>query len=289
MTPMHPGEVTATIRALFASLQPAEQAVATILLERSAEVVELSSQQVAEAAGASRATVVRTCQSLGFRGYQQLRVLLARDLGYQFANASIERPAGEPETAADVISEAFRHVASTVSGMTILLSSAAVNQAVEILAKANRVVVIANGLSAPLAANAAARLTTIGRSVDAPADAMYQQITARLLKPQDAVVVISSSGSNAASVSAAAAAQAAGARVIAVTSFDRTALTALADVQLVVTMPDLTFRDEIVVTSRVPQTILIEALVAAVMRRIGPSAIAAKALALDAVSDNLAE
>ena len=77
-----PGKVLATIRSLLPSLLPAEQAVASVLLERAAQVVELSSQQVAELSGASRATVVRTCQSLGFTGYQQLRVLIARDAGY---------------------------------------------------------------------------------------------------------------------------------------------------------------------------------------------------------------
>lgn len=286
MTPHRPGEVIATIRSLLPSLLPTEQAVASVLLERSAEIVELSSQQVADYAGASRATVVRTCQSLGFTGYQQLRVLLARDAGYR----------GEPSTssvaadgAAGFVADTFRRVAEGVTGMVALLDDDQVDRAVESIATATRVVVVGNGLSAPLALDAAARLTSIGRPAEAPLDVIGQQITARLLTASDLLLVISGSGSNASTLRVAEAAVAAEATVVAVTAFARSPLTQVASIGLVVTMPDLTFRDEITLASRLPQAILIEGLVAAVTARLGDAAVRAKGLALDAISDNLAE
>jgi hypothetical protein len=54
-------------------------------------------------------------------------------------------------------------------------------------------------------------------------------------------------------------------------------------------MPDLTFRDEITLASRLPQAILIEGLVAALTGKLGDRAVRAKSLALDVISDNLAE
>jgi DNA-binding MurR/RpiR family transcriptional regulator len=283
MTPTRPGEVIATIRSLLPSLLPTEQAVATVLLERSGEIVELSSGQVAELAGASRATVVRTCQSLGFSGYQQLRVLLARDAGYQ--------PAQPPATdgAAGIVGDAFRHVAAGVTSMIALLDEHEVARAVDALASARRVVVVGNGLSAPLAMDAAARFTSIGRAAEAPMDVIGQQITARLLSEQDVLLVVSGSGSNASTLRVADAASTAGATVIAVTAFARSPLTQIASVNLVVTMPDLTFRDEITLASRLPQAILIEGLVAALTGKLGDAAVRAKSLALDVISDNLAE
>ncbi|MGC5167477.1 MurR/RpiR family transcriptional regulator [Luteimicrobium sp. DT211] len=306
MTPSRPGEVIATIRSLLPSLLPTEQAVAQVLLARSAEIVELSSQQVAELAGASRATVVRTCQSLGFSGYQQLRVLLARDAAFAATaqdgagrgspsgvdGASREGgPNGTPatRTASGIVEDTFRQVAAGVAGMMALLDGDEVAAAVEALATARRVVVVGNGLSGPLALDAAARLTGAGRAAEAPFDVINQQITARLLEPGDVLLVVSGSGSNAASLRAADAAVAAGATVIAVTAFARSPLSQLAGTNLVVTMPDLTFRDEITLATRLPQAILVEGLVAAVTARLGEAAVRAKALALDAISDNLAE
>ncbi|HEY0248127.1 MAG TPA: MurR/RpiR family transcriptional regulator [Gryllotalpicola sp.] len=286
--PGRPGEVIATIRSLLPSLLPTEQAVARVLLERSAEIVELSSQQVAELAGASRATVVRTCQSLGFSGYQQLRVLLARDAGYAAeAPSSGAHPA--PAGAAGIVGETFQRIAAGVTGMVALLDESAVIGAVEELAVARRVVVLGNGLSTPLALDAAARLTSVGRPAEAPLDVINQQITARLLEPADLVLAISGSGSNASTLRAVQAARRASARVIAVTAFARTPLTQLATTNLVVTMPDLTFRDEVTLTTRLPQAILIEGLVAAVAERLGETATRARDLALDAISENLGE
>lgn len=65
-----PGQVVAHIRSSLPSLLPAEQAVPAVFLAHTQKIVEFSSQQVAELAGASRATVVRTCQSLKYSGYQ---------------------------------------------------------------------------------------------------------------------------------------------------------------------------------------------------------------------------
>ncbi len=285
MNERRPGEVIATVQSLLPSLLPTEQAVARVLLARSAEIVELNSQQVADLAGASRATVVRTCQSLGFTGFQQLRVLLARDAGYPDKREA----AGTPDGAAGIVTDTFRRMASVVDAMVALLDTAAVEAAVETLASARRVVVVGNGLSAPLAIDTAARLTSIGRPAEAPLDVIGQQITARLLEPTDTLLVISGSGANAGSLRVAKSARLADTPVIAVTAFGRSPLTQTATINLVVTMPDLTFRDEITLASRLPQAILLEGLVAALSQRLGDTATRARGLALDAISDNLAE
>lgn len=303
MTAPKPGTVAATIRSLLPSLLPAEHAVATLLLERPADVVEMSSQQVGDAAGVSRATVVRAAQSMGFTGYQQLRVLLARDAGFRAhaaggpavqasattvaGTAGVEAASGAE--AARIVAATFRHAAASIAGMPALLTPEGIDRAVTALAEARRLQIVGNGLSGPVAMDAAARLTAIGRPAEYSPDVVTQQITARLLGPADAALVISGSGVSAASVRAARAAHDAGASVIAVTAFARTALTDVADTALIVTMPDLTFREEVTSTSRLPQVILIEALVAAVAARLGDAASAAKALALETIGDTLAE
>lgn len=286
MSATRPGEVIATIRSLLPSLLPTEQAVAAVLLSRSDDIVELSSQQVADLAGASRATVVRTCQSLGYTGYQQLRVLLARDAGYAPAAPLAAAP---PADAAGIVAATFHAIAAAADGMTALLDRDDLSRSVEVLATAARLVVVGNGLSAPLAQDAAARLGSIGRPAEAPLDVIGQQITARLLTPGDALFAISGSGSSAATVAAARAATTAGATVIALTAFSRSPLTTTSSVSLVVTAPELTFQDELTLASRLPQAILIEGLVAAVTRRLGDAAAVAKNLALDVVSENLAD
>jgi DNA-binding MurR/RpiR family transcriptional regulator len=283
-----PGEVMARIRALGPSLLPAERAVADLFLERPAEVIEMSSQQVGLAAGASRATVVRACQSLGYSGYQQLRVMLARDLGATAVPAS-GRSDGTTGTVADVVLDAFDAVGASLPAMTALLDAQAVIRVVQALADAGQVIAVGNGLSRPLAELAAQRLVAIGVTASAPVDPILQQVAARHLAPTDVLLVISGSGANATTVGAARAARAAGATVLLVTAFARSALTGLADESMVVGMRDTTFRNELAVTTRIPQFILVEALIAAVARQRGEAAEAAHALTVSILSENLAE
>ncbi|MGO1838580.1 MAG: MurR/RpiR family transcriptional regulator, partial [Candidatus Microbacterium stercoravium] len=70
--------VHARVRAAASALGPSEGRVAAVIMERPDEVVEWSAAEVAEAAGTSTATVIRACQSLGFRGFQHVRLELAR-------------------------------------------------------------------------------------------------------------------------------------------------------------------------------------------------------------------
>lgn len=283
------GSVVAHIRSHLASLIPTEQAVALVLIDRPDAVIEMSSQQVAAAAGTSRATVVRACQSLGFTGYQQLRVMLARDLGPAGAASSDGTAAEEQTTLAGTVRASFAGVGTALPAMTALLDDEDLNAAVRTLADARRVLVCGNGLSGPLAQLAAHRLLTLDRSVDAPADTITQQIVARHMTPEDALLAISGSGANEITARCATVAHEAGATVVLVTAFRRSPLVAVADVSLVVGMRDPTFRDELTVTTRIPQLILIEGLVAGVARRRGKDARAALAAALDVVAGNLAE
>lgn len=274
----------AHIRSTLPALLPAEQAVASVFLQHTQQIVELSSQQVAELAGASRATVVRTCQSLGYTGYQQLRVLLARDAGY---SSSTHRPTGVGPAA--MVADTFVQVGNAVASMAALLDPAEVTGAVKAIAGAGRMLLVGNGLSAPLAADMAARLGTIGRPAEAPLDGIGQQIAARLLAPSDVLLIISGSGANSSTLRAAQAATDAGATLIVITAFARSPLAMMAKFALVVGMGDLSFHEEVTVTSRIPQTILMEGLIAALTEELGEKATTAKALALEIISENLGE
>ena len=278
-----PGGVSAHIRSLLPSLLPTERAVAAVFLDQPDAVVEMSSQQVAEAAGASRATVVRTCQSLGYSGYQQLRVLLARDAGPRRGPAA---PA--PHGPGPIVASTFQQVADSVPGMLALLDHADVARAVEALATARRVLVIGNGLSAPLAADTAGRFGGIGRPAEAPPDAIAQQIAARQLGAEDVALVIGS-GANEASLRVAAAASRGGAKVITLTSFASSALTEIATLSLVIAPSGVSFRDELAHTSRVAYLLFAEVFAAAVAAERGADAVRARAHALEVVSDNLGE
>lgn len=277
---VQPGPVTATIRALRTSLNPGEQRVCDVVLARPDWVIEATTADVAVEAGVSTATVVRTAQRLGYRGFPHLRVLLARDLGVS-TSAAFDSAGGTGDVRAF-----FRAVGSATEAMASLLDEGLVERAVDLIAEARRIVVAGGGVSAPVAQDLAMRLAAIGRPVEAPTDHLDQRIRARLLGPQDVCVVVSGTGATESTLSVARSAVAAGAPVIALTSFARSALSALASVELVTTS-GAGLREELQTTFRIPQLILGNALVAAVAARDPEGSARARAAVLEVVAPEL--
>lgn len=271
--------VVARIQTLLPTLQPSERRVAEVFLARPEWTIEASSSDVGAAAGVSRATVVRACQRLGFTGYPQLRVLLARDLGVGRG--------GEPPDGA--FRAFYRTVADSLDVMTALLDDASVERAVTLLGDARRILVAGNGLSGPVAAEAAMRLTAIGRPAEAPPDHLTQQIQARLLDGTDVCLIISGTGSTDTSLRVAEAARAAGAPIVALTAFARSSLAEIATVTLVTALRQTSFSEEITSSLRVPQTLLVNALVHAIVARAPAAAAATRARLLEVIGGALAQ
>lgn len=276
---------TARIAAVLNTLQPAERRVAELIVESAEAVVEWTAQELADRAGVGRATVVRTCQSFGYRGYPQLRVALASELGSGPGEAGIDHGPG----ALGRMRGEIDRVAASLPALASLLDADAVSEAVRLAASARRLLVLANGLSSPIANDLAMRLTASGRAAEFIADAIAQQIAARHLTPDDVCLIVSGSGANEASLRVATAAARGGATVIALTSFASSALTEAATLSLVIAPTGVSFRDELEHTSRVAYLVFAEVFAAAVTAERGADAVQARAHALEVVSDNLGE
>jgi len=216
------------ILSVLPSLIPSAQRVAKVCAERPEEVAAMSGADLAAAAETSPPTVSRTCQALGFQGFQHLRMLLVRDLGAA-ASATLSRESGTAGWLQGIADGAGEILRTSLAAVDV----AAFEAAAEAIVAAPRVLLAGTGASGPAAQAIALKLTINGRPCEAPADGVAQQLTARVLRPGDVCVVVSSSGANAVTLAAAAAAVEAGATVIGVTSFSRSKLAEYADMLLV--------------------------------------------------------
>ena len=282
-----PAEVAARISSLLPSLLPAERQVAQVLLDRAGDAAELSSQQVADLAATSRATVVRAAQSLGYSGYQQLRVLLARDA--LLHRHSVESSDHGVQGVAAATYAHFRQVQDSAMQMTALLDADEVGRAVARLAGARRILVVGHGLSRSLSVDVTARLVRLGLQAEQLSDRMDQLVVTRLLGSDDVVLVISGSGAHSDSLALAHEAAAGEPSLMVITAFARSPIARLADILLVVGMPNSSFTDELTYTTRIPQTILVEGLMASLRDQLGERGRRAAAVALAAVSDHVHE
>jgi DNA-binding MurR/RpiR family transcriptional regulator len=275
---------TTRIATVINSLLPSERRVVELILADTEGIVETTAQDLADRAGVARSTVIRTCQSLGYRGYPQLRVALTRELAQAGGR---ERDYGT--RALGRIRADIDALASSLPQIASVLTDEAVESAVDLVVGARRLLAIANGLSSPLAIDLAMRLTAVGRPTEFVADPIGQQIAARQLTAADTCIVISGSGANESSLRSARAVEAAGAKLVIVTSFARSPLVTLADAALVVAPASGSFRHELEHTSRIPHVVLLESLVEIVASRLGEVARESRSTVLSILSDNLSD
>lgn len=188
-------------------------------------------------------------------GYPQLRVALARQI------AVTEKPRQIGADSLSVLRAETNELARTLPDSLGMLTSEVLDTAITAIVDSRRLLCVANGLSAPLAIDLAMRLTAAGRSSEFIADALGQQVAARQLTRDDAVVVISGSCANELSLRVAHAATIAGATVVAVTSFAASPLVNFADITLVIASVHASFQDELEHTSRIAHAVFLHSLI----------------------------
>jgi DNA-binding MurR/RpiR family transcriptional regulator len=145
-------------------MSPAEQRVARAFLENREEVLFASAASLAQKAGTSDATVVRTTKTLGFAGMDELRQTIAAELK-QGASLSARvnetlREVGDDLNVAlrltlDIHAQSIEMIRHEISGATF-------SRAVKLLGTARRVVLFGIGPSSALASYFAIQLNRFG-------------------------------------------------------------------------------------------------------------------------------
>jgi len=253
------------IRALLPGLQPSDAKVAHAVLDDPRGTIYRSVTEVAEQAGTAASTVVRAAQALGYQGFQDLKLAIARqegDLGELDLATDNDSPAAVLRSVTAAGAQAVRDAGALVDGQQFA-------DAADGIHRAGRVLFVGVGTSAPLAQDAGYRFRTIGIDAEAPADVHVQHVAASLLHPGDVCFAISHSGASQEPVATLSAARDAGASTIVMSSFARSPLAELADAILVAGTREVSFRLE-GITSRLAHSAVLDALLVAVAHRDPP-------------------
>jgi DNA-binding MurR/RpiR family transcriptional regulator len=248
------------IAAIRKELPPTAGRIADFIVANAADVVHMSVTEVAERSASSEGSVIGLCQQLGARGFQQIKIALARDLvqPVQFIHEDLD----PDDSIATVVEKIFRSDMQALLDTQKALDLDALTRAVSVIRKASRVELFGIGSAATIAEDANYRLLRIGVNSRATVDSHIQAITASLCTPDVAVITISHSGSTIETLTATKLAKEAGATTIVVTNFGRSPLLAHADIVLNTLARETQFRTE-AMTSRIAQLAVIDALIAA--------------------------
>ena len=249
---------TLLIKEGLASLTETERRLADYLLSHSGEVTRMNAKEFAAACGSSPAAVVRFSQKLGFKGFTELKLDLAKESGAE-ALDEFQTVIQEHDDLDTILQKAELIHLKNTSLTYRMVNVSVLNQAVEEICAGRRIHLFGIGASGLLAMDFLYKSSRIGIPAFYHADAHTNLATAALLDESDIVIAISYSGETRETVLAARAAKEQGCRVIAITQANHNSLSRLADYPLYIPSEEGEFRMG-AMTSRISGLLLLDLL-----------------------------
>ncbi len=245
-TPVQEAGVRTRLREAYGDLTPAQRRLAEFLLENLSVASDFTITDLAGAAGVSIGTVSQLCRRLGLRGYQDLRLGLARDAVVVEASGAGQRlePPPGPPAVRDAVARVFGSSVDALTETAARLDPDAIERAISLLVDARRIECVGAGTAGLVATEAAIKLRKLGLDAVSLADTHQQVMSAALLDDRDVLLAISHSGRTIDMLRAAQVARAGGARVVVVSGQVRSPLADLADILLVTVSADTGFQVE---------------------------------------------
>ena len=208
-------------------LTGSEKKVADYILENYMRVLNYTVMELAEKADVSDATVVRFCRSVGYKGFQDLKINLAQDaiVPYKHLNNSLE----EEDTPEQIVSKVVRSEIETLEETLHILDVQELESAAKAIKNAKRVVFFGAGGSAMVVHDALHKLLKIGIRCIVEEDADIQAMESALLEEGDVAIGISHSGTNKGVLDCLRNAKANGAITIGLTTYGKSPLRRMCD------------------------------------------------------------
>ncbi|MFJ9153915.1 MurR/RpiR family transcriptional regulator [Streptomyces sp. NPDC102270] len=243
---MPPTDVTTLIRTELPRLPGSLRKVGELILEDPAAVTHCSAAELGRRTGTSQATVTRFCRAVGLDSYQHLLIELAQERGRgevsDWGSAEIGpdiSPDDSLERVVQVVGSAdLRAIQQTIERIDL----DSLERAAQAVAKARRIDVYGVGGSGAVAQETETRLFRIGCQVRGWTEVHGAATSAALLTPADVAIAISHSGATRETLEPLEMAKERGATTIAITTDPRSPLARAADIRLISSTSETSFR-----------------------------------------------
>jgi RpiR family carbohydrate utilization transcriptional regulator len=247
------------LNAISSKLSAAEYKAAEYIKLHKDDIIHLSIGEVADRSHASEASFVRLCKRLGYKGFQHLKISLAKEL--VGGPNQIHEAIGEEDNIASIKKKIFQASIQALYDSMEVCGDDALEKAIQAIRTARYLELYGNGASGAVAIDAQHKFLKLGIKSFAYSDVFLQSMSASVLTEQDVVIAISHSGANKDVIHAVKLAKDQGAVIIAITSFSKSPLTKLSNIHLYTAANETKFRTD-AIASRIAQLAIIDTLFA---------------------------
>lgn len=174
------------ISSFFPSLSKSEKKVAQLILSNPDEIENLSINEISTMAMVGESTVVRFARKIGFSGFQDLKIAIAK---YQATVIKKDSKVNDGEKGV-----VYQQYIDSLDETMGFLEQSQIKKAVTYIHNAKRIYIFAVGNSGLVGMNLSNRLKRLGKWVEFVQDGHLQSIYASMMTKEDLAFAISTSG-----------------------------------------------------------------------------------------------
>ena len=254
----------------FSSFHASELSIARTVLDNPNSIAQMNISQLATASSTSVASVVRFSKAVGYKGYPEFRMALVSELSriehFGFEGSELDDGITMQDSAEDIIRKISQADARAIQATAERLDAQSFVETVDAWAKANIIGIIGIASGGYVAMDLQLKLNRLGRNSIAWRDAHTALTSISVLGEGDVLVAISHSGSTLDIVEVMAEFKKRGVTIVLITNAMRSPATALADLVLLTSARETTFRSG-ATASRIAQLTVVDCLCVALAQR----------------------
>ncbi|MCD4853035.1 MurR/RpiR family transcriptional regulator [Arthrobacter sp. AK01] len=270
--------VLVRIRSALPALRPSERAVAELVLADPSRAAMMSIGDLAEQGGTSTTSVVRFYKKVGYRGYSDLRLDLARETARESlahnVSAEVYEDINTSDSLRDIVSKIALNETMSIADTAQVLDVGKLAEAVDAISRSRKADIFGVGAGGLVCQDLQQKLHRIGVTSFSWSDPHGALASAALLDDDGVAVAISHSGTTVDTVDFLLAAKAAGATTIAITNHANSTLGRAADIVLATAARETPFRSG-AMGSRIAQMMVVDCLFVGVAQRSYESSVTA--------------
>lgn len=225
--------ISGTICAFYEQFFDAEKKIADFIMENKKDVVEMTVAELARASGTSDATVSRFCRRCGFKGFQSLKMDLAKEVleeerdSFQVSNEISRKNLSQ--SLQNILANKIAEMTGTIG----MMETDNLEEILKVLEHARIIQFAAVGNTIPVAMDGAFKFNQLG--LCSSSGTIWEAETAHAynLGPEDVVLIISNSGMSKRLLSLAQGVKENGTRIIVVTNNESSPLAQISDYRII--------------------------------------------------------
>lgn len=232
--------------------------ISKYILRNPQETIGLTAKELAKNTKVSEASVVRFCQSIGFKGFGEFKIKLARDIGSDTSTA-IPEGIKRNDSAWNVVNKVMQIEYQDIQFALDMLDQTIVTKALKYIQNAEKIAFFGIGSSSLVALSGKEHFLHYGKTALNEIDSLSQIVLANTLTKNDIAFAISLSGETLVPIEAVHVASHNGAKTICLTQNSSSTLAKACNLCIAARRKSNSL-DDLGATTRIVHTALIDAL-----------------------------